>query len=304
MRIIEPSVNIIEERDAMKKIEMAGRTCYKSESAITDDSARKFYTRLTEHQHAAMLEHATFVFEVDGQTFLRCASRKYLNTSVAVATTPTSSRYLVSGNLRAINEARVFELSEALREIDPALVYIPVKQDWLHNYSVRVIDFEADVPDPTPEEIAMHRYTTMRFITDRGVTHEIVRHRPFSFAQESTRYCNYSKDKFGGGDLMFIKPANYDNWGGTASMVFVDALRDAEAAYNSLINSGATPQEARAVLPNAIKTEIIVTGNDAEWQHFFNLRSRGTTGAPHPDIKIVADQALKLYNEKYGIGGN
>ena len=135
----------------------------------------------------------------------------------------------------------------------------------------------------------------MRFTTDRGVSHELVRHRPFSFAQESTRYVNYSKEQFGGGDIKFIKPAGFDDWTLDMKQHFEMALREAEMVYNRLIADGATPQQARAVLPNAVKTEIVVTGNDAEWQHFFNLRSKGITGAPHPDMKIVADMALDLY---------
>ena len=162
------------------------------------------------------------------------------------------------------------------------------------------IDFES-LEDKTDEEILNHRYTTMRFITDRGVTHELVRHRLFSFGQESTRYVNYSSDNHGGGDIKFIKPSDWDNWDDASKKSVTDAFKKSEREYNKLISYGRTPQEARTVLPNGLKTEIVVTGNDKEWKHFFNLRSKGTTGKPHPDMKKVADIAFNLYKEKYSL---
>jgi thymidylate synthase (FAD) len=135
----------------------------------------------------------------------------------------------------------------------------------------------------------------MRFITDRAVANEMVRHRLFGFAQESTRYVNYSKAQFGSGNIKFTKPAGYDEWSADDRQFFEDGLTEAENRYNGMIARGFTPQQARAMLPSSTKTEIIVTGNDAEWQHFFNLRSKGTTGAPHPDMKVVADMAFALY---------
>ena len=139
-----------------------------------------------------------------------------------------------------------------------------------------------------------HVHATVKIICDRGVTHEIVRHRPASYAQESTRYCNYSKDKFGN-EITYIKPANLSSWDSSSRSVLYSAFVEAESLYLSLIAKGHSPQEARAVLPNALKTEIIMTANCEEFDHFFDLRSRGTTGAPHPDMKRVADMALAIY---------
>lgn len=130
-----------------------------------------------------------------------------------------------------------------------------------------------------------------------GNSHELVRHRPFSFAQESTRYVKYGKDNT---DILFIKPTDYNNWDWCRQTRFVAACTQAEDNYNYMISEGATPQEARTVLPNALKTEIVITGNEKEWHHFFSLRSHGTTGKPHPDMKTVADIALQLYENYYG----
>lgn len=300
MLLIEPSVEIIEEKDPFKKIELAGRTCYKSESRITEESAIKFYNRLVDNKHTAMLEHATFVFEVDGATYLSAKSCHFLNCTqqhIGFSESTMRHRYLVSGNLRAINEYGNFQLCSALAKVDSRLDYSKMALNTRIYSTAKVVSL-SDYSDLTETEISAHRYTTMRFICDRGVTHELVRHRCFSFAQESTRYVNYSKlkDMYG---IRFIRPAQFDSWSAESKEQLTNALSCAEMYYYNLINQGHTPDEARAVLPNALKTEIVVTGNDKEWQHFFNLRSKGTTGKPNPEMKKVADIALNLYNNHY-----
>lgn len=144
----------------------------------------------------------------------------------------------------------------------------------------------------TKQEKLKHQRLSVLFVVDRGISHEIVRHRPASFAQESTRYCNYMKNDFGG-EITVIKPFfleegtyGYDVWN--------DACKSAEAAYFDLLNWGCTPQQARAVLPTDLKTEVVMTATLSEWVHFFNLRALGTTGEPHPQMKEVA---LPLYEE-------
>ena len=126
-----------------------------------------------------------------------------------------------------------------------------------------------------------HACAQVRFITDRGISHEIVRHRIASYAQESTRYCNYSKDKFGQ-EISVIEPsdlsdASYHQWH--------EACLDAEVRYFKLIEYGCKPQIARSVLPTCLKTEIVMTCNLREWMHFLSLR---TAKAAHPDIRILA----------------
>jgi len=132
---------------------------------------------------------------------------------------------------------------------------------------------------------------TVKFITNRGVTHELVRHRLCSFAQESTRYCNYGKEKFGK-EITFIHPV----WrnGPIGWKTFLLSLEDAERSYFKLLENGWTPQEAREVLPNALKTEIVVKANLREWRHIFKLRC---SGAAHPQIRDLMIRCLCEMND-------
>ena len=138
------------------------------------------------------------------------------------------------------------------------------------------------------EAMLEHSSLSVRFVVDRGVSHEIVRHRLFSYAQESTRYCNYSKGKFGS-ELTFIEPCFWDE-DSNFYLMWKLCCMEAEKDYIRFIEDGATPQEARAVLPNSVKTELIVTGNYREWRHFFKLR---TDKATHPQMREVAIPLLK-----------
>ena len=155
------------------------------------------------------------------------------------------------------------------------------------------------------EAMLEHSSLSVRFICSRGVSHEIVRHRLFSFAQESTRYCNYSKGKFDSQCTFIVPPDqewgvntaeygdNGEEWGfvdDDTRGLWYDALLIAEIDYMSLLRAGWTPQEARDVLPNALKTEIVVTGNYREWRHFFKLRCDEKA---HPHIRLLAQETLE-----------
>lgn len=146
------------------------------------------------------------------------------------------------------------------------------------------------------EAMLEHFSFSVKFIVDRGVSHELVRHRIASFAQESTRYCNYSKN----GDLSFIRPVffkddtpEFDNW--------CNVMETTERNYLNLINQGRTPQEARSVLPNSLKTEVVMTANLREWRHFFKLRAIGITGKSHPQMTEVTIPLLKDIQSKIPI---
>lgn len=143
------------------------------------------------------------------------------------------------------------------------------------------------------EAMLEHYSFSVKFTVDRGVSHEIVRHRVASFAQESTRYCNYGKS----GDVAFIRPVFFaeatvemDNW--------VDSCMKAEQLYKDFILIGRTPQEARSILPNSLKTEVVMTANLREWRHFLSLRACGSTGKPHPQMLEVAVPLLKELRER------
>lgn len=194
MKAIKAYTQIFYEIDGqqiLKKIELIGRTCYKSEEKIKQDSAEKFVANLIKRGHEAMLEHASI---------------------------------------------------------------------------------------------------TVKFVVDRGISHELVRHRLASFAQESTRYCNYSKDDFGN-EITFIIPSYLDfktaGWN-----TWKESMKACEDAYFKLLDIGLTPQEARAVLPNSLKTEVVMTANLREWRHFFKLRAANTTGKAHPQMLEVTRPLL------------
>lgn len=140
------------------------------------------------------------------------------------------------------------------------------------------------------ESVLEHEKISVRVICDRGVSHEIVRHRIASYSQESTRYCNYGNEKFGR-ELTFIRPTfwNAENYPIRYS-IWEKAMQSAEDSYLKLLDAGATPEEARSVLPNSLKTEIVVTMNLREWRHFFSVR---TTERAHPQMREISRPLLE-----------
>lgn len=143
------------------------------------------------------------------------------------------------------------------------------------------------------ESVLEHEKITVRMICDRGVTHEIVRHRIASYSQESTRYCNYTKDKFGG-EITFIRPFFWND-DPEKFAVWQQTMQQIENAYMKLTEMGAKPEEARSILPNSVKTEIMVTMNIREWRHFFRLR---TSPKAHPQMREIACPMLEAFKEK------
>lgn len=154
------------------------------------------------------------------------------------------------------------------------------------------IKFISNILKSGHESVLEHEKITVRIVCDRGVSHEIVRHRIASYSQESTRYCNYSKEKFDG-ELTFIKPCfweegdiQYKNW--------LNTVQSIEDMYLELMEEGTLAQEARSILPNSLKTEIIVTMNLREWRHFFRLR---TSKRAHPQMQEVAIMILEQFKK-------
>ena len=143
------------------------------------------------------------------------------------------------------------------------------------------------------ESVIEHEKISVKMVCDRGVTHEIVRHRVASFSQESPRYCNYQKDKFGN-ELTFIKPVFWSE-DSEEYAVWKHMMQQCEEQYMHLIRLGASPQEARSILPNSLKTEIVVTMNLREWRHFFRLR---TAGAAHPQMREIACMVLEEFRRQ------
>lgn len=303
MKIIESSVIEITEKDPLKKIEQIGRTCYKSEDRITDTSYKSFVMNMIMNKHYAMLEHAVFTFFM---------SSEFIELDIDTGTLPSkffnisllrNGRAVVSANIRSILESHGYTLDEIIKILG---TYKPEVLSVIHGYGDTlkcskesyIVSDESQLPESVRDN---HVFRTFKFTTDRGVSHELVRHRVASFAQESTRYCNYSKDKFGN-EITVIKPCiTREDFENSDKEVFYAnwdiAMRSAENAYFNMLNSGATPQEARSVLPNSLKTEIVVTANQTEWHHIGDLRYRGTTGKPHPDMLELMRKLKAIYPE-------
>ena len=142
------------------------------------------------------------------------------------------------------------------------------------------------------ESVLEHEQLSVRIICDRGVSHEIVRHRVASYSQESTRYCNYSLSKYQN-ELTFIRPFFWND-DPEKFRIWEDAMAMAERSYLELIAKGASPQEARSVLPNSLKTEIVVTMNMREWRHFFRMRA---DAAAHPQMREIAVPMLEFFQK-------
>lgn len=288
MKLIKPSFEIWEQPSGLegvyKQIERAGRICYKSEDKITEDSAKSFVDRMIKSGHGAMSEHGAVYLKVfnvieNSELIDKYKSNKY---SVVKEGTEVYNCHgdILYGSCKCITtNYRVL-----------------VENGWLDDlkYICKPTEFH-------------EKRITVHFVCDRGVSHEFVRHRVMSFAQESTRYCNYSKDKFGN-ELTFIQPCWLDDerlklYGPyhtvirdkSLESIFIASLNSAEKDYIDLIDLGWKPQEARAVLPNSLKTELVVTGFVSDWNHFFDLRARGTTGAPHPQAKELAEPLMKEF---------
>lgn len=297
MKLVKPSFEILEQKpreiiipadmeigprmareelinSVYRQIEIAGRTCYKSEDKITDTSAKEFVERMVKSGHGAMLEHGTVYL------LLNMASRqqyfKYCSNPYSVANSTGEAEKgtwlgFVTTNYRVL-----------------------VENNWLDDLQY--------ICEPGKEH---EKRITVKFVCDRGVSHEFVRHRVFSFAQESTRYCNYAKDKFGN-ELTFIIPRwlslgngfytyDYPNgftkdgskWDSKLELnTFLLSLVRSEAAYLELISQGWVAQQARAVLPNSLKTELIMTGTLTQWEGFFKLRDAESA---HPQARELAE---------------
>lgn len=318
MKVVSPSFEILTPIDtdgALRLIENVGRTCYKSEDKITDESALPFVSGIIKRGHEAVIEHYSFIFELNDKTYCElkgaiCSLESAGFNSFIRAT--YEDRPVASANVRAWRDFLKACLDKHIliptfmwKFIHDNEVFFPEFKDMGLNVIVNPDDMfrpltVCDLNSGT--ELLTHMDMTVRLTNDRGVSHEEVRHRVASYAQESTRYCNYSKDKFGSeityidisGSMEYdskvhnlpaeIQQKIYDEW--------VMACIDAENHYHRMIELGATPQIARSVLNNSTKTEICITMNLAEWRHFFKLRC---APAAHPAMREIAIMLLKAF---------
>lgn len=318
MKLVKASFEIVDQQPGiqgiMEQIEFAGRTCYKSEpvyeylvgdKVFTQEefnvvkgqigeevfvkrskTAEAFVQRMMDSGHGAMLEHGTVYLSICYDETIR-------------SSTPSKNKLSFYGEnkyskRKYITETNTFYITTNLRVL----------------FENGLLDDLQYLCEPTEYH---DRRVTTKFICDRGVSHEFVRHRVFSFAQESTRYCNYSKDKFDNA-LTFIIPNWLDISEGRFSVdydtlqdeydysvennkeynIFLISLAEVNKNYLNLIDLGWKPQQARAVLPNSVKTELIMTGFTKDWKGFFQLR---TPNSAHPQARELAIPLEKEFNE-------
>jgi thymidylate synthase (FAD) len=271
MRLIKPHFEILEQQPGLeglyKQIELSGRVAYKSEDKITEDSYKGFVDRIIKLNHGAVLEHGTVYLKIPiyAATSYRIDEYKNNPYSKTQINMDRESCYYITTNMRVL-----------------------VEHNWLDDLKY--------LCEPTKYH---EKRICVKFICDRGISHEFVRHRTFSFLMESTRYCNYSKNKFGN-ELTFIIPCWLDyaeqqftdkddssiRTDLSENEYFIDLLLEAENTYNYLVQyCGWKPQEARAILPNSLKTELVMTGFTSDWKHFFELRDAGSA---HPQAQELA----------------
>lgn len=290
MKIIEPYFEFINEPDPLKKIEVCGRVCYKSESRITDSSAETFVKNLIRRGHESVLEHAVFIVMCDDRdagTFNRiCNTIEHRDGGRVLLKSTQRTRNVISGNVRAwrdfMRECVKLNAYPKFLTLFDGVLFEDVNPLQFWKTTAAIIDKS----ELTPDERDAHFTETVKFVVDRGISHEIVRHRTASFSQESTRYCNY------GGGITFIKPPFFDD---TQFVQWLNAVEFVDHTYNLLIAKGAKPQEARAVLPNSTKTELIMTANVECWKHFFDLR---TAAGAHPQMKQIAEPLKAEFIER------
>ncbi|RPH39705.1 MAG: FAD-dependent thymidylate synthase [Desulfobulbaceae bacterium] len=301
MRIVDPSFEIQDDLDRSSlavRLEACGRICYKSEDKITEDSAVPFVRKIAVHGHNSVLEMAVATLEVScsqERLFeLYACQPKYLIID------PGASGFLLTGSIRAFRE--MYNQNPGNQLINDMLLVLAGRTPYLFEgvfdsgramppdaeIAVRKVSL-ADVELMPPELLFRHRYLGVKFIVNRAVTHELVRHRPCSFLQESQRYCRYSQDKFGN-QITFIKPMFYEK-GTVEYSLWQQAMEDTERLYLQLLETS-TPQAARTVLPNSCKTEIVMYCNLMEWKHVIALR---TSQAAEPSMReIMIPFAIEL----------
>ncbi len=304
MIVVDPSYEIQDELDKASlviRLEACGRICYKSEEKITKDSAMPFVKKIAEHGHNSVMEMAVVTLGVkcsDAQfDELLALEPKYLFLDHG------DDETLITGSIRAFRE--LYGRAAKTPIVEAMVAFQVEKHPYLYEgvwdggsgaddsgIRVRKLDLE-EVEKLPPGLLARHRFCGVMFTVNRAVTHEIVRHRPCSYLQESQRYCRYSQDKFGN-QVTFIKPMFYDEGTGEYAL-WEKAIEDTEKIYLKLLESS-TPQAARTVLPNSCKTEIIVYCNLEEWKHIFKLR---TSKAAEPSMREVMIPLAKELKERY-----
>lgn len=300
MKLIKSSVEILNQGyskiDIEKHIEKCGRVCYKSEDKITEDSYISFLNKIKNLQHLSVFEHGTIYLKISEENDSSSKEAFEINKII---------NFYHNNNYTKTNIVKITNF-----DIDRRTYYFSTNfRVLIENNRINDLKY---LYEPTEYH---HKRISVKFICDRGVSHELVRHRKFSFSQESTRYCNYSKDKFGN-ELTFIIPSHINNLKeGRYRLIedsnclfedfkvfvgvneenyiklikedslFLKLLETSSDNYKELLDLGWTSQQARSVLPNSLKTEVVMTGLLEDWEYFLKLRCDKSA---HPDIRKLA----------------
>jgi len=306
MKIVPASFTILDELDHQSmatRIEYCGRLCYKSEDRISEDSAVPFVQGIIKHGHNSVMEMAalTLRVEVDSESLV----------SQFLGVIPKFIQFdrlekkvlLISGTVRAFRELSrdsgkvklIKAIAGYLAQRHPLFFFdLTPRHGWVPQGGVLVDKMPlAEVDSLSAGLLAKHRHVAVRIVTNRAVTHEIVRHRPCSFLQESQRYCRYADDKFGN-EVTFVKPMFFAE-GSREYELWQEAMRTTERIYLELLQTS-SPQAARTVLPNSCRTEIIVFANLLEWLHIFRLR---TPKNAEPSMREIMVPLLDVFREKF-----
>lgn len=297
MKLVESKAEYIPQEEGpdgiYKMIELAGRTAYHSLDKITPDSAKNFVDRMIKSRHGACLEHGTVYLKwcapgildrVNGHTVYDYVNNPYTKSAECLtkeSIIQAATEYRITTNYRVL-----------------------VENNWLDDLKYLC----------SPTKYHTKRYT-MRFTCSRAIAQELTRHRTFSFLMESQRYINYSKERHGGEvpilipswsrgliegntyDLTTAKICSVSEGIKPLEQRFLMTMCFAEEMYMEFLEDGCTPQQARDVLPNATKTELIMTGFSSDWRFLMDLRLFEKTGAPHPDMVDLMQKAQKVMQE-------
>lgn len=285
MKLIKSNYEILEQNPGLEgiyeMIETAGRTCYRSQRP-EGQTAKDFVDRMIKSGHGAMLEHGT--------VYLKIPKGTYAYDHYVVACLPDDDFFSNSYELAYRPYTKV--------NIQEDYIYVTTNLRVLqeHNW----LDDLKYLCEPTEFH---ERRVTVRFTTGVDISREFNRHRVNSMAEQSTRYCNFSKDKFNS-EITCIIPYAYLESNAMGGMdtedidVFCEALKQSEKAYFKLLELGWKPENARKVLPLDLATELVHTAFVSDWNHFFDLRARGTTGKPHPDAKALVEPLMGEFKKR------
>jgi len=305
MKVVTPSYEVLDHLDLESlavRIEFCGRICYKSEDRIDQNSALPFVAKMAEHGHNSVLEMGVVTLRLECATSDQ-VTKLFLTQPRYLQIDRDHNTLLITGSVRAFRELLMFHPDCAV--VRAVCAFLNARHPYFFSTilpadgltadpSITISKVELNEVEQLPDKQRVkHRHIAVKFIVNRAVTHEIVRHRPCSFLQESQRYCRYGDDKFGS-EVTFIKPMfftenspEYDIW--------AKGMRETEQMYLQLLETS-TPQAARTVLPNSCKTEIIVYANLAEWLHIFRLR---TTKAAEPSMREVMIPLQQDFRQRF-----